>query len=65
MVYYLNLLVILKNGILVSDESQALEKMGQSIRIVRGSSENIKITYPEDIKKAELFFSSLKNKDVS
>ena len=56
---------VLENGISVSDESQALEKMGQSICIVRGSSENIKITYPEDIKKAELFFSSLKNKDVS
>ncbi len=56
---------VLKNGIVVSDESQALEKMGQSVNIVRGSSENIKITYPEDIKKAELFFSSLKNKDAS
>ena len=56
---------VIKNGIVVSDESQALEKMGQSVSIVRGSSENIKITYPEDIKKAELFFSSLKNKDAS
>ena len=54
---------VLKNGIVVSDESQAVEKMGKQVRIVRGSSENIKVTYSEDVDKAKLFFSGLENKD--
>ena len=57
--------LVLKNGTFVSDESQAIEKMGKRVRIVRGSSENIKVTYPEDVSKVELFFSGSENKDVS
>ena len=62
---FVSISLVLKNGTFVSDESQAIEKMGKRVRIVRGSSENMKVTYPEDVSKLELFFSGLENKDFS
>lgn len=40
-------------GCLVTDESHAVELFGFHPLLVEGSSENIKITYPEDLKLAE------------
>jgi 2-C-methyl-D-erythritol 4-phosphate cytidylyltransferase len=37
----------------VTDESSALEQMGLKPRLVAGSRENIKVTWPEDLAMAE------------
>ncbi len=42
----------------VTDECYLVEKLGQKIAYVEGSSKNIKITYPEDIMLAEAFLRS-------
>ena len=39
----------------ITDESEALESLNYSIRIVKGSSSNIKITTQEDIHLANYF----------
>jgi 2-C-methyl-D-erythritol 4-phosphate cytidylyltransferase len=36
-----------------TDESQAIEAMGLKPRLVRGNAENLKITVPEDLARAE------------
>lgn len=45
----------LKNGILVTDEAQAIELAGGTARIVEGRNDNLKITRPEDLALAALF----------
>lgn len=47
------LAVSIKNGLVVTDESQAIENAGFSSKIVEGSNDNIKVTRPEDIWLAE------------
>ena len=37
----------------VTDEAGAIEQMGLNPRLVAGSRENIKVTFPEDLKIAE------------
>jgi len=37
----------------VTDESAALEQIGWRPRMVAGSRENLKVTYPEDLAIAE------------
>lgn len=37
----------------VTDESQAIEALGHQPRLVIGSEDNLKITYPEDLLRAE------------
>lgn len=55
---------ILKNALncasleLVTDEASAVEQMGLSVKLVDGERENIKITYPVDIRLAEIILSS-------
>ncbi len=39
----------------VTDEAQAVERVGLKPRIVEGSPDNIKITRPEDLKLAEFY----------
>lgn len=39
-------------GDFVTDEAAAMEKAGYTPRLVRGSADNIKITYPEDLRMA-------------
>ena len=39
----------------ITDESEAIEFLGHSIKIVNGSSSNIKITTQEDISLANYF----------
>jgi len=45
----------LAQGLLVTDEAQAMELCGQSPRLVEGSPGNIKITHPRDLGLAERF----------
>ena len=40
-------------GIAVTDESQAMERIGIAARLVPGSAANIKITRPEDLRAAQ------------
>jgi 2-C-methyl-D-erythritol 4-phosphate cytidylyltransferase len=39
---------------LMTDESSAMERMGHAPKLVRGSAQNFKVTYPEDFAFAEL-----------
>ncbi len=43
----------------VTDECYLVEKLGISISIVEGSSRNIKITRPEDLRLAEIFLTDV------
>jgi len=45
----------LKEGYRANDEASLVERMGHKVRTVPGDYKNIKITYPEDIKIAEVF----------
>ena len=38
---------------LITDESSAMERMGLQPKLVRGSAQNFKVTYPEDFALAE------------
>ena len=38
---------------LITDESSAMERMGHAPKLVRGSAQNFKVTYPEDFALAE------------
>lgn len=41
----------------ITDESSAIEELGHAPRLIEGSSENIKITTPEDLALAEFYLS--------
>lgn len=43
----------MQRGIPVTDESQAVELLGLRPRLVPGNADNIKITLPEDVMRAE------------
>jgi 2-C-methyl-D-erythritol 4-phosphate cytidylyltransferase len=45
-------------GDAVTDESSAMELMGESPRLVPGNAQNFKVTYPEDFALAEAIFQS-------
>lgn len=42
-------------GMVVTDESQAVELQGEKPMLVEGARDNLKITYPEDLQLAEAF----------
>jgi len=46
------------SGRVVTDESSAMEALGLSPKLVRGSAHNIKVTYPEDFALAEAILLS-------
>jgi 2-C-methyl-D-erythritol 4-phosphate cytidylyltransferase len=48
------------DGKSVTDESQAVEALGVKPRLVLGSADNIKVTYPEDLELAEAIFARRK-----
>ena len=48
----------LKDQITITDEASALEHMGEKVKVVMGRSDNIKITYPEDLDLARLIIQS-------
>ncbi len=41
-----------KTGVVVTDEASAVEAMGLAPRLVKGSAQNFKVTYPEDFALA-------------
>jgi 2-C-methyl-D-erythritol 4-phosphate cytidylyltransferase / 2-C-methyl-D-erythritol 2,4-cyclodiphosphate synthase len=43
----------LASGVTVTDEAQAMERLGFPARLVRGSAFNIKVTTPKDLEMAE------------
>ncbi len=52
------LLSCLDKGVTITDEASALEAMDKKIKLVEGSSSNIKITRSADLELATLFLSS-------
>lgn len=48
----------LKDGAIITDEASALEHMGESVQVVQGRSDNIKITYPDDLELARLILQA-------
>ena len=50
----------LTNGITITDESSAMEAFGYDSGLVSGSSDNIKITQPEDLQLAEFILQQQK-----
>ncbi|WP_416240711.1 2-C-methyl-D-erythritol 4-phosphate cytidylyltransferase [Acinetobacter sp. WCHAc010052] len=48
----------LQNGLNITDEASALEFSGHPVKIVHGRSDNIKITYPDDLELADLILSA-------
>jgi 2-C-methyl-D-erythritol 4-phosphate cytidylyltransferase len=46
------------SGAAPTDEAQAVETLGLQPRLVRGDPDNIKITLPEDIERAERLLRS-------
>ena len=51
----------LANGIDITDESSAMEAQGYVSGLVKGSSDNIKITQPEDLLLAEFILNQQNN----
>ncbi len=49
---------LVQAGETVTDESSAMELLGQSPRLVAGNAQNFKVTYPEDFALAEAIFNS-------
>lgn len=49
------LLAARAQGIVVTDEAQALELRGEKPLLVEGARDNLKITWPEDLQMAEAF----------
>ena len=48
----------LKDGATITDEASALEHIGEKVMVVNGRSDNIKITYPEDLELAKLILQA-------
>ena len=48
----------LENNVEITDEASALEYTGEQVSVVMGRSDNIKITYPEDLDLARLIIQS-------
>ena len=44
--------------VLITDEASAMEYSGYTVALVEGSSKNIKITSPDDLKLAEFYLSN-------
>lgn len=49
------------NGRPATDDAQLVERIGHEVSLVRGSADNLKITYPEDILIAEAILASQAN----
>ena len=46
------------SNMLITDESSAMERLGYAPKLVRGSAQNFKVTYPEDFALAEALLQS-------
>ena len=45
----------------ITDESSAMERLGHAPKLVRGSAQNFKVTYPEDFALAEAVLLNRQN----
>lgn len=43
----------IRKGIFGTDDASLVERLGQKVRLIQGSTENFKITWPGDIERAE------------
>ena len=50
--------VALADGVIVTDEAQAIERAGLTPRVVAGHADNLKITHPEDLSLAGLILAA-------
>jgi 2-C-methyl-D-erythritol 4-phosphate cytidylyltransferase len=50
------------NGRPATDDAELVERTGHAVAIVRGSADNLKITYPEDLLVAEAILARQKSK---
>lgn len=50
--------VALANQVIITDEASALEYINQPVHVVQGRSDNIKITYKDDLELARLILKS-------
>lgn len=48
----------LADGVVVTDEAQAIERIGLTPRVVAGSADNLKITHPEDLALAAMILAA-------
>ena len=48
-------------GVVVTDEAQAIERIGLIPRVVAGSADNLKITHPEDLALAAMILAAQAN----
>ena len=48
----------LKDGAAITDEASALEHVGEPVCVVQGRSDNLKITYPDDLELAKLILAA-------
>ena len=46
-----------KNHLAISDEISALHAFGVRVQMIRGTADNLKITYPEDLALARLWYA--------
>jgi 2-C-methyl-D-erythritol 4-phosphate cytidylyltransferase len=53
------LLRLQQQGLVVTDEAQAVELCGHPVQVVSGRSDNIKLTFPEDMRLAELLLADM------
>ena len=49
------------NGRSATDDAQLIERLGQDVTLVRGSADNLKITFPEDLLVAEAILARQSN----
>ncbi|HCB14804.1 MAG TPA: 2-C-methyl-D-erythritol 4-phosphate cytidylyltransferase, partial [Gammaproteobacteria bacterium] len=49
--------VVMKSGLLVTDEATAMEVAGFAPRLIEGRADNLKITRPEDLALAEFYLT--------
>jgi 2-C-methyl-D-erythritol 4-phosphate cytidylyltransferase len=45
-----------RDGVLGTDDAALVERLGHAVRVVRGSTANVKITTPEDLRRARALF---------
>lgn len=57
-ILYQALQYVVENKLLVTDEASALEYLKVPVQLIQGRSDNIKITYPEDLALAKLILHS-------
>ena len=48
------------NGCPATDDAQLVERIGGNVQLISGSTDNLKITFPEDLSLAEAILSRKK-----